>query len=137
MGTISWIFQVQERLTKLSFDDSYDVLYNLSKYDYEVALKEYQKKVNVMSNWIEEYSNLDLKNGEIKFICDDDQDMIEIRYDDGMLIDVGYVEEDRKYYITVVKSDDKNGWQNPLEIVEVGLKEVLSAEIQKIVIKYR
>lgn len=90
-----------------------------------------------MSNWIEEYSNLDLKNGEIKFICDDDQDMIEIRYDDGMLIDVGYVEEDRKYYITVVKSDDKNGWQNPLEIVEVGLKEVLSAEIQKIVIKYR
>lgn len=44
MGTISWIFQVQERLTKLSFDDSYDVLYNLSKYDYEVALKEYHKK---------------------------------------------------------------------------------------------
>lgn len=62
-----------------------------------------------MSNWIEEYSYLDLKNGEIKFICDDDQDMIEIRYDDGMLIDVGYVEDDRKYYITVVKSNDDNG----------------------------
>ena len=90
-----------------------------------------------MSNWIEEYSYLDLKNGEIEFICDDDQDMIEIRYDDGMLIDVGYVEDDRKYYITVVKSNDENGWQNPLEIVEVDLKEVLSAEIQKIVIKYR
>ena len=90
-----------------------------------------------MSKWIETYNNLDLKNGEIEFICDDDQDMIEIRYDDGMLIDVGYVEEDRKYYITVVKSDDKNGWQNPLEIVEVSSKEVLSAEIQKIVMKYR
>ena len=36
-------------------------------------------EVDVMSNWIEEYSYLDLKNGEIKFICDDDQDMIEIR----------------------------------------------------------
>lgn len=90
-----------------------------------------------MSNWIEEYSNLDLKNGEIKFICDDDQDMIEIRYDDGMLIDVGYVEEDRKYYITVVKSDDKNGWQNPLEIVEVSSKEVLPVKIQNTVMKYR
>ncbi|MBP3327807.1 MAG: hypothetical protein J6L91_02745 [Clostridia bacterium] len=90
-----------------------------------------------MSNWIEEYSNLDLKNGEIKFIYDDDQDMIEIRYKDGMLIDVGYVEEDRKYYITVVKSDDKNGWQNPLEIVEVSSKEVLPVEIQNTVMKYR
>ncbi len=98
-----------------------------SKNDYSIEI----------GDWYDEYKNLDLKNGEIKFICDDDQDMIEIRYDDGMLIDVGYVEEDRKYYITVVKSDDKNGWQNPLEIVEVGLKEVLSAEIQKIVIKYR
>ena len=42
MGTTSWIFKVQERLTKLSFDTSYDVLYNLSINDYDSALEQYR-----------------------------------------------------------------------------------------------
>ncbi len=41
MGTTSWIFKVQDRLTKLSFDESYDILYNLPIVDYESALKKY------------------------------------------------------------------------------------------------
>ncbi len=113
---------------------------------YNIVGHNYMKSKNIRSkndysieigDWYDKYKRLDLRNGEIKFICDDDQDMIEIRYDDGMLIDVGYVEEDRKYYITVVESDDKNGWQNPLEIVEVSSKEVLPVKIQNTVMKYR
>lgn len=54
-----------------------------------------------------------------------------------MLIDVGYVAEDKRYYITVVESDDKIGWHSPLEIIEIDSKEKLSAELQRTIIKYR
>ena len=36
--------------------------------------------------WYDEYQSLNLCNGRIEFILEDDEDMIEIAYDDGMLI---------------------------------------------------
>ena len=90
-----------------------------------------------MKYWYEKYQNLDLKNGKIEFICEDDQDMIVIYYDDGMLIDVGYIEDDKKYYITVVKSDDLIDWNNPLKVIEVNSKDNLFNEIQDIILKFR
>ena len=90
-----------------------------------------------MNNWTDTYQSLDLKNGKIEFICEDDQDMIEIRYDDGMLIDVGYIAEERKYYITVVESDDANGWEKPLVVREADCKEKLFSEIQKTIFEFR
>lgn len=90
-----------------------------------------------MNNWTDTYQSLDLKSGKIEFICEDDQDMIEIRYDDGMLIDVGYIAEERKYYITVVESDDANGWEKPLAVREVDFKEKLFSEIQKTIFECR
>ncbi len=90
-----------------------------------------------MKYWYEEYQNLDLRNGKIEFICEDDQDMIEIRYKDGMLIDVGYIEEDKKYYITVVASDDIKGWEKPMAQVEISSKEGLFNEIQEVVLEFR
>jgi len=90
-----------------------------------------------MNNWTDIYKNLDLRKGKTEFICEDDQDMIEIRYDDGMLIDVGYIEEDKKYYITVIEFDDANGWEKPLAVKAVDSKEDLFNEIQKTIFKYR
>lgn len=90
-----------------------------------------------MNDWTDIYKNLDLRKGKTEFICEDDQDMIEIRYDDGMLIDVGYIEEDKKYYITVVELDDANGWGKPLAVKAVDSKENLFNEIQKTIFEYR
>ena len=90
-----------------------------------------------MKCWCEKYQKLDLRNGRIEFICEDDQDMIEIRYKDGMLIDVGFVEEDKKYYITVIKFDGLENWSNPLAEYEVVSKERLFDEIQKVIFKFR
>ena len=90
-----------------------------------------------MKEWYDVYKNLDLLSGNIEFILEDDQDMIEIHYNDGMLIDVGYIEDLQSYYITVVSSDDEKGWEKPLEQIEVRNKDVLYEKIQETIYKYR
>lgn len=90
-----------------------------------------------MNYWYEKYQNLNLKNGKIEFILEDDEDMIEIRYDDGMLIDIGYINEDKKYYITVVESDDSKNLEKPLAVIEVISKESLFSEIQIAILNFR
>ncbi len=90
-----------------------------------------------MNHWYEKYQKLDLKGGKIEFILEDDQDMIEIRYDDGMLIDVGYIEDDKKYYITVVESDNLKSWEKPLTVNEVFSSENLFSEIQTTILIFR
>ena len=90
-----------------------------------------------MNNWTDTYQSLDLKSGKIEFICEDDQDMIEIRYDDGMLIDVGYIEDYKKHFITVVESDNAKGWEKPLAVREVDSREKLFNEIQKTIFEFR
>ena len=91
-----------------------------------------------MKEWYDVYKKLDLLQGKIEFILDDDQDMIEIHYNDGMLIDVGYIEETPSaYYITVVSTDDEKGWAAPLEEIEVKSKDILFEKIQETIYKYR
>lgn len=87
--------------------------------------------------WWKAYESLDLLGGRINYICDDDEDMIEIRYNDGMLIDVGKCSFDSIYYISIVPSDDKNGWKNILEEIPVSDKKDLYDKIQEIILKYR
>lgn len=89
-----------------------------------------------MKEWYDVYKNLDLLSGKIEFILEDDQDMIEIHYNDGMLIDVGYIEDLQSYYITVVSTDDEKGWKKPLEEIEVKSKDKLYEKIQAAIYKY-
>ena len=87
--------------------------------------------------WYDNYKNLDLLGGKIEFILEDDQDMIEIHYKDGMLIDVGYIEKMKAYYITVVSTDDEDGWKHPLSEIEIKNKNQLFNIIQQTVYKFR
>ena len=92
----------------------------------------------ILKEWYDDYTNLDLLKGKIEFILEDDQDMIEIHYNDGMLIDVGYIDETPStYYITVVSTDDEKGWTAPLEEIEVKSKDKLFEKIQETIYKYR
>ncbi len=91
-----------------------------------------------MKEWYDDYKNLDLLQGKITFISEDDEDMIEIRYHDGMLIDVGYIKEmPSVYYITVVSTDDAKGWRAPVEEIKVIKKDELFEKIQEAIYKYR
>lgn len=99
---------------------------------------EFERQAVVLKEWYDEYTNLDLFQGDIRFISDDDEDMIEIRYYDGMLIDVGYMKESPSaYYITVVSTDDAKGWEAPLEEIKVIIKGELFDKIQETIYKYR
>ncbi|MEE1026240.1 MAG: hypothetical protein U0L55_04465 [Acutalibacteraceae bacterium] len=88
-------------------------------------------------NWYDVYKKLDLAQGKLQTICDDDQDMLLITYEDGMQIDVGYIEEDKTYYITVVKDDTMESWNNPLGEFATTDKSKLPTELQKAIRKFR
>ena len=88
-----------------------------------------------MKSWQDDYKNLNLMSGKIRFISEDDEDMIEIHYKDGMLIDVGYIDRLNSYFITVVLGDE--GWTNPLEEIKVEDKTLLAEKIQETINKYR
>ncbi len=88
-------------------------------------------------NWYDVYKRLNLAQGRLQTICDDDQDMLLITYEDGMQIDVGYIEDDKTYYITVVKDDTMESWNNPLGVFSTGDKSNLPTELQKAIRKFR
>ena len=90
-----------------------------------------------MKSWQDDYKNLNLMSGKISFILEDDEDMIEIYYEDGMLIDVGYIERMHSYFITVISSDTADGWKQRVEEVKVEDKTVLADKIQETIYKYR
>ena len=88
-------------------------------------------------DWWKAYSGLNLRGGKIEFISDDDEDMITIHYEDGMLIDVGRYDVDHRYCITVVSSDDEHGWGAPLAVSCSDDKRDLPAKIQEAIFKFR
>ena len=90
-----------------------------------------------MKKWSDDYKKLDLLGGKISFILEDDEDMIEIYYEDGMLIDVGYIERMHSYLITVVSNDTDEGWENPLEEINIENKAELFDKIQETICNYR
>ena len=90
-----------------------------------------------MKKWYDDYNKLNLSGGKISFILEDDEDMIEIHYKDGMLIDVGYIERMHSYLITVVSNDTDEGWENPLEEINIENKAELFDKIQETICNYR
>lgn len=87
--------------------------------------------------WWDDYQSLNLCNGTISFILEDDEDMIEINYADGMLIDVGKPRSTNQYCITVVSSNDEIGWKNPILEITVANKEDLLQKIQETIFTFR
>lgn len=76
------------------------------------------------------YSKLNLMGGELICIEDDGEDMFEIKYPDGMVIDVSCI--DNKYYIRAVSNDRTiESWNNPIYTAEVVNKDKLFDEVQK------
>lgn len=88
-------------------------------------------------SWDSTYKKLDLARGKLQSFRDDDEDMLLITYEDGMLIDVGYITEDNTYCITVVSSDTAESWSKPLGVFTLKDKSKLASELQKAIYKFR
>ncbi len=63
--------------------------------------------------------------------------MPEIRYPDGILIDVGWYSYKNCYCVIVVSSNDADGWRSPAAKIDVADKSLLCKVIQDTIIKYR
>ena len=90
-----------------------------------------------MKDWREPFRTLELLGGEILFLTEDGEDMLEIRYPDGMVIDVSYIEHWHAYSVAVFPEDTKEGWQHPLEELTVDEKAELPTRIQETVYRHR
>lgn len=77
------------------------------------------------------FDDVDFQNGKANYIERFGEDMLEIKYSNGYMIDVGYCENLHAFVITIVKNDD---WVNILKEVEaktdIELKRKLIDEIQ-------
>ncbi len=61
------------------------------------------------------FDDIDFLDREVKKICSFDQDMLEIYYPNGYMIDVGYVENIKSFVISIVKDND---WINIIKEFE-------------------
>ncbi|MBQ3002419.1 MAG: hypothetical protein IJD82_01660 [Clostridia bacterium] len=88
-------------------------------------------------DWVIPFSSLDLCGGTLVSILNDDEDMLEIRWPDGMWIDVGYIENESTYYITTVADDTLEGWNNPLSVLKTRNREDLANILQQEIFRCR
>ncbi len=87
--------------------------------------------------WITPFLSLELLGGTLIPLVNDDEDMLEIRWTDGMWIDVGFLEKDGAYYITTVAQDTPESWDAPLSVITVKDRGELPAVLQREIIRCR
>ena len=88
-------------------------------------------------DWVKPFFTLDLCGGSLVSILNDDEDMLEIRWSDGMWIDVGFIEEEKTYYITTVANDTLESWNNPLSVLKTSNRMDLVNVIQQEIFRCR
>ena len=66
---------------------------------------EFSEGQTMDAEWLKPYKKLDYCGGRVCFICDEAPTMIEVFLDNGYLVELGYIEEDNCYYITVTNHD--------------------------------
>ena len=88
-------------------------------------------------DWLIPFSAIDLCGGTLVPIVNDDEDMLEIRWTDGMWIDVGFIKDEETYYITTVADDTLESWNNPLSVIAITIREELPSALQKEIYRCR
>lgn len=81
-------------------------------------------------NWWDDYTSLKLSGGKLKPLSDDCEDMLEIVYKDGVIIDLGKPETEESYVITTYDSTKENGWNEPISVFEIKEKKELVTALQ-------
>lgn len=89
------------------------------------------------NTWSTPFFSLELLGGTLTPLVNDDEDMLEIRWNDGMWIDVGFIKEENTYYVTTVADETLESWNNPLSVIEVKNRADLQAVLQKEIIRCR
>ena len=122
------------RHSRISYRASDISLKNVTFYD-KIPMKEGGQMQH--NDWVIPFSSLDLCAGTLVPIINDGEDMLEIRWCDGMWIDVGYLKNEGTYYITTVSDDTLDSWNNPLSVIGITIREELPSALQKEIYRCR
>ncbi len=77
------------------------------------------------------FDDIDFKGGTCRYIEPLGQDMLEVYYPNDFVIDVGYIEDSKTYYVTIIKSNDWTHIYKEIEAKsEVDLKNALRYAIE-------
>lgn len=87
--------------------------------------------------WDSAYRKLDLAGGTLQAFGDDDETMLQITYEDGMQIEVGYRSSEEFYGITVTTQKELDFGEHPIGTSFVKDKAKLAQELQKTIHAYR
>ena len=88
-------------------------------------------------SWVTPFLSLDLRGGTLVTISNNDEDMLEIKWPDGMWIDVGFIKDENVYYITAVASDAPESWNHPISVTRITERHELVAAIQAEILRCR
>ena len=88
-------------------------------------------------DWVTPFLSLDMYGGTLVPISNNDEDMLEIRWSDGMWIDVGYVKNEGAYYITTVSDSTVESWNNPLSVLKATNREDLVNALQQEIFRWK
>ena len=80
-------------------------------------------------NWIEKCRAIDFKGGLLE-LWENQNNLMEVWYENGFLIDVGYIQRLDTYFVTVIRDDD---WAVPVRTVAVQEETKLLTVIQEAV----
>lgn len=77
------------------------------------------------------FDDIDLQGGEATFIEPLGEDMLEVRYANGYMVDVGFIDKEKTYYVTIVKDDN---WKNAVAVykarTEIGTRQNIKKAIE-------
>lgn len=122
-------FRNDSKLVKMIYQIQ-DDLDSLRKYIVVLQKpKLFFRKKNESINWL--FPNLDCKNEYIQCIAYQDEDMLEINFPNGYVIDLGFY--DGAYVITITKDDD---WTNIIEEKRIKLRSAVEESLQNFIYKY-
>ncbi len=72
--------------------------------------------MDVCENWIEKYADIDFKGGLPEVLTDRGGGVLEVWYENGYLIDVGYNRDLETYFVSLIKDDD---WAVPVRTIAI------------------
>ena len=83
--------------------------------------------MKVCDHWTEKYAAIDFKGGVLEFWEDRGEDMLEVWYENGCLIDVGYNQRLDTFFVIIIKDDD---WAVPVRTMAVRREQDLVSAIR-------
>jgi len=118
-----YVFLCNDKL-EVEQDNLFDTIEEAKQYTFNIYKNViWEKGIQYIS-----FDNIDFKDGQVKEISSFDEDMLEVYYPNGYMIDVGYIEHIQCFVISIIKGND---WVNIVKQIDVNSDIELQRALQE------